>query len=413
VPVAPNKVVAPPKSVPPLNGITQVVPTIPEDDDRWEAGFVFQPENCTEADIFNPCGFTDEIWQVVVDATAGTWEFEWDGDTTPPLDFDISAFDLQTEISNFASVNFGDVIVSGGPGDDGGTSPYFITWTGQYAGIDVTDPTVNNLTLAGGAATVTPTLVQQGGEEVVKSAFFDPTVDVFFDPYIVEVPYGCSSFGWEATDYERRALDQLELGKSKAIEYEFWTGAKNPMNQSLVRGTPNDDDHILNPGGAAAPVPVSPGVALILFAQALSNCASGLRGVIHATPALMERWLNLTAVNTSSKDGGCLALGDLADLIAGECVTTTPARGDLIVGGTGYPGTGPLGQPPPGPNEVWAYATGMVNLRIGEPMLIPPTLDEALNRQTNDIEFRGEVTAAATHDGCCSFAVLVDLCGTV
>ena len=408
MPVAPEAVTQPPKSIPPCHDLLRSA-LIVDDRTRWESGFVFQPENCIEADVFNPCGVTSEIQQITVDASQGTWELTYDVTLIGAFAFDISAFDLQQALEAIPAIGVGNVVVSGGPGDVGGTTPYTITFTRGLAETNVPDIVPADIDLAGGGATVGAAVVQEAGLPIQKSAYSDPTEDVFYDPFQVEVPYECSSFGWQATEYERRAMDQLELGKSKAMEAEYWTGNKIPTNPSLVGSTPNDDDHILNPGGAAAPVAVSPGIALILFAQALANCGTGSRGYIHATPALVERWSNLTAIAPALVS----SLGGFADFIDSEEVLVTPARCDIVVSGSGYPGTGPIGQPPPGPNEVWAYATGPVQLRMGEPELIPKTIEEALDRATNTVTYRGELTAAVTDDLCCRFAILVDLCQSI
>jgi hypothetical protein len=86
----------------------------------------------------------------------------------------------------------------------------------------------------------------------------------------------------------------------------------------------------------------------------------------------------------------------------------TRSREDIVIVGAGYPGTGPFGQPAPSGTELWAFATGMVDVRLGDPMIYPQTFSEALDRHTNTVVFRGEQTAAVVHDGCCSFAVLID-----
>lgn len=384
---------------------------------RWPGPIEIKPRACGEATIFPPCAVTSEIQQIVVDATSGTWELTFGGDTTGPLAFDIDPFDVATAIVDLTSVpevTYGDIIVTGGPGDDGGTTPYVVTFTGDLAEIDVPDIVAASIDLAGGAATATASVLQDAGLELLKDPAPDNPPNVIQNPYEVVVAYKCSSWGFEENNYEEMALETLMLGKSKAIEFEFWQGLDDPTNQSLVRSTPNDDDHVLNPGGAAAPVPVSPGFALILFAQALANCGTGQRGMIHATPALLERWLNATAVTDVPLDWTCLDLPpELSERIDGPCIAVTPGRYDIIVGGSGYPGTGPLGQPPPSANHVWAYATGLVHVRVGDTQLIPDNLNEALDRSTNEVVFRGECAATAYHDGCCSFAVLVDLCGTV
>jgi hypothetical protein len=431
--VGPEVIVEPPLTVPPLHSLLASAPelqflnptvqvSITEDgdnavlDDRWEAGLVFQPYDCINPQSWAPCARTNEIQCFPVDATSGTWTIDFlGGGPSAPLAFDIAAGDLQFALGELPSVGHGNVIVTGGPGDDGGTEPYCVEFTGAFAESDVPDLVVADVDLAGGGATVGPiTVAQEAGELVLKS---DPVGQdaVFYEPLVLEVPYRCSTFSrleWE--DYRQRALYNLMLGKSKALEAEFWSGAKIPTNPSLVRSTPNDDDHILNPGGAAAPTAVSPGVALVLIAQALSNCGAGGRGMIHATPALAERWSNLTAINWMPKDSTCLALPEeMQDRIAGDCVLATPARGDIVINGAGYPGTGPLGQPPPGPNQVWAYATSMVNVIVGEEQVYPDSLSEALDRATNTVEARAECSAAAVYDLCCSFAVLVDICGSV
>lgn len=417
--VAPDAVSEAPRSIEPLHNLISSAPTWIGDDQgeddgildgRWLGGIEFKPRNCQEANVVDPCGVTNEIEQINVDATSGNWTVDYEGDVSGPLAFDISAYDLQVALEGLVGIELGDVVVVGGPGDDGGTTPYFVTFTGNLEGVDVTDLVVADVDLAGGEAVVGVVVVQEAGEPIQKSPFTDPTDLVQVDPFTVEVPFECSSFGWEAVDYEERALENLHLGKSKAVEFEWWTGSQIPTNPSLVRDTPNDDGHVLNPGGAAAPIAVSPGVALILFAQALANCGTGQRGMIHATPALAERWLNLTAVNSIPVSG---LLADLADYGDEDRIIVTPGRGDIIINGSGYPGTGPLGQPPPGPNEVWAFATGIVNVRLSDTTLIPDNFNEALDRATNTVNFKGECEAMAYDDGCCRFAVLIDICGTV
>lgn len=232
-----------------------------------------------------------------------------------------------------------------------------------------------------------------GGDRAKSDPADNPEV---FDyrPWILEVAVECSSTGWAAADYEGRAERAIRAATSKALEREFWTGEKVPSNMSLQGGTPNDDDHILNPGGWLAPQPVAPDQALLLLTAALANCGSGSRGMIHATPDLGEVWWN--AFSLREVDG----------------VLRTGARGDTVVIGSGYTGQGPYGQPDPDSGLVWAFATGPVSVYLDDPEVLPGSLVEALDRGTNTVRFRGERTAAAFHDGCCSFAVLVDLAAT-
>lgn len=411
--IAPETVVAPPATTPPLHSLIASAVIVDEPQgSRWEAGFTFQPENCIESEAWNPCGACNPVILVLyVCARSGTWRALAGANTTGPLAFDISAANLQIAVQAMLDASFGagasEVEVTGGPGDGTGSSPYVVTVSGQiiedYYCNGITpnpfdDVTVESIDLADGDCKL-PIFggIQQepGFYKATKKNYDGNQEEVTYEPFIIEVPYTCSSFGFQAAEYEKRALRQLMATMHKALENEFWTGSINPSNPSLVGSTPNDDAHILNPGGAAAPVAVSPGVALMLLSQALANCGSGGRGMIHATPALVERWVNLPAVQCNDK------------------LITTRARGDIIVNGSGYPGTGPEGQPTPGPNEVWAYATGMVNLRLGDPEVYPKEFSEAFDRGTNTVTYRGEIVASAVHDLCCSFAMLVDLCDTV
>jgi hypothetical protein len=358
---------------------------------RWESGFAFQPENCIEAETWNACGTPGEIDSIELACDGGTWDITFDGSTTAPIPCGASAGSIQSALEALPNINPGDVVVSAD------SQFIYLTWGGAYTGLDVSAlVSVSDISLSNMAGPVVLNLVAPlyaAGEKVQKKEYDGAQGEVDYCPFIIEVPYTCSTFGFQAADYEKRARRQLEATMHKSLEYEFWTGSINPQNLSLIK-TPNDDAHVLNPGGAAAPIAVNPAVALMMLAQALSNCGSGGRGMIHATPAVVERWVGLATVQCTDK------------------LITTCARGDIIVDGSGYPGTGPIGQPPPGPNEVWVYATGMVNIRMGEPEVYPKEFSEAIDRKTNTVTYRGEIVASAVHDLCCSFAVLVDLCGT-
>jgi hypothetical protein len=392
--IAPEAVVAPPATTPPRHSLIESAVVIDEPaGSRWESGFTFQPENCIEGSVWNPCGTPGEIDSLDIECDGGTWTIEFDGEVSAPLPCSATASDIQTALEGLTNIDPGDVVVTGYP------DHFTFTWGGQYLGVDVSGLlSANDIDLTNSAGPVVLDVTSplySVGEKVVKKDYDGDQTEVDYNPFIIEVPYTCSSFGFQAADYEKRAMRQLEAIKHKALEHEFWTGYINPENPSLMNSTPNDDEHVLNPGGAAAPVPVTPGVALVVLSQALANCGSGGRGMIHATPGMVERWVNLSGVQCD------------------DSLIWTCARGDIIVDGSGYPGLGPIGQPPPGPNETWVYATGMVNIRLGDPEVFPKEFSEALDRRTNTVTYRGEMVASAVHDLCCSFAVLVDLCGTI
>jgi hypothetical protein len=86
--------------------------------------------------------------------------------------------------------------------------------------------------------------------------------------------------------------------------------------------------------------------------------------------------------------------------------------GNIVVADSGYDGTGP-GNEAPSAGYAWIYATDLVTVRTDDPVLIPDTLAEALDRgqngQPNRITFRAERFAAATFDAGCHFACKVQL----
>ena len=100
---------------------------------------------------------TDEAQEVKVDATAGQFKLTFDGRETADIAFDARADAVQTALEGLDNIDAGDVEVSGGPGDDGGTTPYVVIFRGDLAGSDVAELTARDGTtpLSGGGAAVT------------------------------------------------------------------------------------------------------------------------------------------------------------------------------------------------------------------------------------------------------------------
>lgn len=79
------------------------------------------------------------------------------------LVFDATAAAMQAKLETSDSIFPGDVVVTGGPGDSGGTTPYVVTWAGNYEGADAPTIVVTDDDLTGGGATVVATTTA-GGE---------------------------------------------------------------------------------------------------------------------------------------------------------------------------------------------------------------------------------------------------------
>lgn len=214
-----------------------------------------------------------------------------------------------------------------------------------------------------------------------KSVAERPLDSYDLDPFVLESPFECDAQGLKTIDFAGRARRQAEAGTSKGMEFELWTGTLKPDNPNLSTGAT-----ILVSGAA---VSLLQGISLL--GQALSDCAHGGRGTIHAPTFIVDQWLALYT--------------GLFDVGPNRIVTKN--RGDVVISGTGYPGTGEDGDAPANGSS-WVYATGPVQYRLGEVEVFPDTVKEAMKRGTNDVEYRAERFAMVNFDPCCHFGILID-----
>lgn len=100
---------------------------------------------------------------IAVDATGGTWDLDIGAESVNGIAFDATAASIQASVDALTGVSAGDVVVSGGPGDAGGTTPYLLDWqpTGDLYGTAVPTVATDPASLTGGAGTavVTPSHV--------------------------------------------------------------------------------------------------------------------------------------------------------------------------------------------------------------------------------------------------------------
>lgn len=196
----------------------------------------------------------------------------------------------------------------------------------------------------------------------------DRDLDNRYDPFVAYVPYECTAAGFDRENYGDKVLDLLESGFAKAVESAFWNELEDASAESV-----ND----IFGGGD----PVSPRLALASLTQGLADCANGSLGTIHAPAGIVQLWI----------EGGALYEDEDGRL-------RTVARGDYVIAGSGYAVESP----------VVAYATGLVEVRLGKPMLIPDSFSEAFDRATNKVVALGERVAAVTYSGCCVLSVEID-----
>jgi hypothetical protein len=94
----------------------------------------------------------DEVQQVAVDATGGTFTLSFNGASTGALAFDASSDTVRRSLEDLRTIKAGNVAVSGGPGNAGATTPYEVTFTVDFAGANVAQLTAAGAGLTGGGA---------------------------------------------------------------------------------------------------------------------------------------------------------------------------------------------------------------------------------------------------------------------
>jgi hypothetical protein len=96
---------------------------------------------------------SDEVQAVTVRATEGQFTLSFEGEETGNLEWNDSAAEVEAALNALTSINAGggSVSVSGGPGDEEGTSPYEVTFDGgPLAGADVPELVATDVSLSGG-----------------------------------------------------------------------------------------------------------------------------------------------------------------------------------------------------------------------------------------------------------------------
>lgn len=134
--------------------------------DHYPAGFLKSGivlGRITATGLYGPyLASPSEVQRITVDATGGTFTVTFDGATTAAISATATAAAVQTALELLATINAGDVTVTGGPGSAGGGTPYILTFGGRYLGINVPAVTTAAGSLTGGAGTAAVTTTTAG-----------------------------------------------------------------------------------------------------------------------------------------------------------------------------------------------------------------------------------------------------------
>jgi hypothetical protein len=380
--------------------------------DAWTRGIVYAPENHWEPSLIDGCSSTS-IDAPALFAPRGLALKEEAGKGTlaaEALEYEVTAVNANGETTARAIVSVtlaaeGAVLLSWEKVND--TATYHVYRAKgktkkplrlkSGAGALVVPAPANETTLTvtyldTGAATEeagkeAPAVNTTGGSGVYTNL---PNVEAI--PYIIMVEDYCTTLGFDARDFKGRAERLLNNGQHKAIEKEHWTGAL-----ATAAGLPNN--FLIKHGTATNLTPEKVPTAtrgLQILQEALQECGFGGRGMIHTQAQTAPNFLQTRRVGAN--------LLDLFD--------------NLIIPGTGYPGTGPAneaGEPAkPKEGNTFMFATDLVSVRVeDEPTIFAETFAEATDwgqgAEPNSIRMRARKFAVAYWDNACSFAVEVKL----
>jgi hypothetical protein len=133
------------------------------------------PYPLVNAEVAGGLGVTghkvNEIEQLTVNASGGTFTISHGGQETGPIPFNATAAEVQTALEALGSIGPGNVIVKGGPGGEGGGTAYTVIFVGKLGEQAITPLTTshNSLTPSPGgpfpfAHLATVVVLQPGGE---------------------------------------------------------------------------------------------------------------------------------------------------------------------------------------------------------------------------------------------------------
>lgn len=222
-----------------------------------------------------------------------------------------------------------------------------------------------------------PQLASVACGQGVEQDDVDPEPTVSTVPWTAMVEDKCSSIGFAAHDFVRRALIGLAAATPKAVEMEFWDGtvAQADSLDNLFLAMAAVDDRgdgfgpiVVNPTPGTA---VSLGEAFQLLEEAIGKCGAGARGMIHAAPLTTP---NLLGVR---REGNLLLT----------------ARDTIVCSGSGYSGAGPLGDDDADPTDTtqWLYATGIPIVFLGDPYIESPGSEAQILTVPSESQLPGTV----------------------
>lgn len=203
----------------------------------------------------------------------------------------------------------------------------------------------------------------------------EPFDSAYFASFVSYLPITCSAMSiGDPEEFARRAEIALNAVQSFSAERQLSRGTGVATNPFLA-----DANHTLTAAAAAATAPLA---ALAYLEEEIGE--TGKQGMIHATPPVVSRWFDQTR----------------------EVMPLITNVGTHVVSGGGYQGATPSGRAAATAGQSWVYATGPVEVRLGEVAVLD--IKEVLDRSNNDVTFRAERYVLVTWDTQLQAAILVN-----
>ena len=199
---------------------------------------------------------------------------------------------------------------------------------------------------------------------------------------VFEYTLRCSTMGMTPTLLRERLDSQREVQLEQFLGNELWNGtaAQTAAPDFEVNRYLNDENAEVLTTSA-----VNPDEALGIIEQGLAERGIGGVGVVHVPRLLVSR----LDVKEKYKDGVLWTEG-----------------GNIVVTSTGYGTNGPEGS-----EGSWIFGTGLVTVRLGDPVFYDDKAQRFINTQNNTIELVGEQPIAVTWNDCTQVAAQVNVDG--
>ena len=202
-------------------------------------------------------------------------------------------------------------------------------------------------------------------------------------PFWVELTKKETSVDFIRDGFSDTFKDQIEAASQKAAERELWEGEATRGNS-----TPGADNYLTKSGGATVVTSggATPEKALYLIEQSIADSPTGGRGIIHMTR------------DVASALGSRLRYFEKGEI--NEKTYAVTRLGTLVVIGSGYTGSGPIGATGRAASATnkWMFATGGVEVHLGKADFVNKKQAMAFNPNTNDFEVQVLRPAAVLFD---------------